>query len=260
MLFRWMLCLLCSLFWSNYSLASDEPERPAFPLSSPNWQTLMEQLESLDQQISHTSSMSSQAIDLWIERGIILFIAGKHDAAINDFTYAIDSVDEIPEQNRSRIIGEALWGRLWAYAFLGKKNEFLDDLHSVSELFADCYNFSEEIDLAFFQLNQRPIILCKSKKKHKEDDQGNGAQNNNGEGVQFCIDTVRNTVAFMKGMCNVIPDQGIRTTLHLFIDGLGQQSIRCCTAKGFWRTCVEPMVEKINKWKIYGVPADPYWD
>jgi hypothetical protein len=61
-------------------------------------------------------------------------------------------------------------------------------------------------------------------------------------------------------MCNLIKDIGIKTTLDLFIDGMGIKAKNCCRAGGFWQQCVDPMVKVAEKWKLFGIPSDPYWD
>jgi hypothetical protein len=261
MLFRFVLCLICFFVWSNCSQALDESEHSLFPLISLNPKKLAEALESLDQQIKNDSSTNFELMDLLIERGTILFFSGEHEAAINDFAFALMHSNEIPEPSRREKISEALWGRMWGYAFLGKQKEFFEDLHSISKLLSECYHTSAKISPTTFQSDLSPATPCKSKKNIKDDDWEDVPQNyDSDENVSFCIDTVNNTISFMKGMCNAIRDQGIKTSLYLFIEGLGRQAIRCCTARGFWRTCVDPMVQKMNRWKIFGIPADPYWD
>lgn len=164
MLFRFMLCLICFFVGSNHSQALDESKHPLLPFSSLNTQRLEKALESLDQQIKSDSSTSFEFIDSLIERGTILFFSGEHETAINDFTFAIMSSSEITEPSKGEKIREALWGRMWGYAFLGKQKEFFEDLHSVSKLFLECYHISGKIGTLPLQSNQLPVTPCKSKK------------------------------------------------------------------------------------------------
>ena len=78
--------------------------------------------------------------------------------------------------------------------------------------------------------------------------------------LDFCLNTVDNCSKFMKGMCVVVKDPGARVTLGLFVDGLADKAKSCCRAGGFWRNCVQKMVDVMNEWKMFGIPADSAWD
>lgn len=261
MLLRFLFCLFVCFLGHAYSYALSEAEQSLIPFNHVNWQKLTEKLLLLDQEIEFNFLNDSESMDLYIERGVVLLIIGKHEAAIDDFTYAINNSTKFPQPIRGKIVEEALWNRMWGYAFWGKETEFLNDMHSVSKLLSKCYQSSNKTDLGVSQSYSLPIMLCKSKRKHELDDPPFYEESNNGEEtVDFCIKTVRNTINFMKVMCNAVKDLGIKTTLYLFIDGLGNEALNCCTARGFWRTCVDPMVLKIDKWKFFGIPADPYWE
>ena len=78
--------------------------------------------------------------------------------------------------------------------------------------------------------------------------------------MDYCLKTVDNCAVFMKGMLVVVKNSGARSTLGMFIDGLAKKSKDCCRAGGFWRHCVQKMVDVMNEWKIFGIPADPAWD
>jgi hypothetical protein len=192
-----------------------------------------------------------------IDRGIIFLFCGGYDYAIDDFNRIL--LDN-PGQNTShseKNTARALWGRILSYAFLGRTDEFTNDLYSFIELTGldkDC-ECPPIVNTNVFQfaLSQEKTILCSlpHSSVKKSDIMLCDA---------FCEDTVDNTIKFLKVMCSAIRDAGVRATLYLFIDGLGDKAKRCCRARGFWRDCVDPMVKVAEKWKLFGIPNDPYWD
>ncbi len=161
-----------------------------------------------------------------------------YENALEDFNTVLDFHERIPLEEK--IVGRALWGRAWVYAFQGNVEELANDLRAIISL----YKLSERCDCGheFIPLTYHHkdfvFVLC--------DD--------------FCERTIDNMSSFMKAMCAIIPKKEAKVVFYLFIDGLSKKAVDCCRAGGFWRECVDPMVKIAEKWKFFGIPADPYWD
>lgn len=41
---------------------------------------------------------------------------------------------------------------------------------------------------------------------------------------------------------------------------IGSKAKKCCTEHGFWKTCLQPVVDTWKRTEIFGIPPDPYWD
>ncbi|MCI0381751.1 MAG: hypothetical protein L0207_01675 [Chlamydiae bacterium] len=48
--------------------------------------------------------------------------------------------------------------------------------------------------------------------------------------------------------------------LNKLIFDLENKCIRCCETGNFWTNCLSPIVSKLEKWRIFGIPSDPAWD
>jgi hypothetical protein len=185
-------------------------------------------------------------LDWYNDRGTHLLIAGFYREALNDFNIVLFQAKQYEPEDK--IIGRALWGRAWTYAFLGETDALMEDLREISKLIGldeDCHcehlaNHASINNQIRFAINhdQPVFVLCDN----------------------FCENTIDNMATFMKAMCSVLRDPGAKVTLYLFIDGLRNKAIRCCKVGGFWRDCVDPMVKIAEKWKSFGIPADPVWD
>lgn len=215
-------------------------------------------IEELTRKIDNINPLDVHELDvLLFDRGIVFLFCGEYEDAINDFNSTLLDISEQNNFHSEKNVARALWGRTLSYAFLGRVDEFNNDMDNFAELTGlhnDCkcppISNANIFEPALFQ---EKIILCSSlcSSAKKSDIMLCDV---------FCEDTVDNTVRFLKAMCCAIRDSGIRATLYIFIDGLGDKAKRCCRARGFWRDCVDPMVEVAEKWKLFGIPNDPYWD
>jgi hypothetical protein len=76
-----------------------------------------------------------------------------------------------------------------------------------------------------------------------------------------CSQTVENMIDFASMAAAALPVSrkvlfSIETTLQV----LGRQAKRCCTEHGFWKTCMQPLVDAAKNMKHFGIPPDPAWD
>jgi hypothetical protein len=191
---------------------------------------------------------NSTLIELY-NRGISLFAEGEYAQSCEDFSCVINS----PESSEE-LLGAALWGRAWVNACLGQNENLIEDLAAIAVqvgLYEPC-ECSSPTSIAFSgnAYQQGPFQLVNYYRQVDSSESGH----------EFCFNTVDNCSTFMVAMCAIVKDRGARVTLALFIDALAEKAKSCCRAGGFWRGCVQKMVDTMNKWKMLGIPPDPYWD
>ncbi len=210
-----------------------------------------DQNDFLESSFYNTKINVEDYFSTFYEDGISFFIMGEYIQAESIFSFILESKSASEEMR-----GAALWGRVWANACLGRKEEFVKDLDLIVDLVGldrpcDC---SSSVCLASPQnMGKRDLYFAKPL---EESSRTQFAFCD----MDYCLKTVDNCAVFMKGMCAVVKDSGIQFTLGLFIDGLAKKSKDCCRAGGFWRNCVQKMVDVMNSWKMLGIPADPAWD
>ncbi len=204
-------------------------------------QKFIEEFQSLSDQIEHNFCAGGESIHLYVERGNLLLIADEFESAINNYTYVINSKTDLSSAYR-KMFCQALWGRMWAYTFLGQEKEAINDIDSISQLlfFND---FSEHDD--------HETLPCKKKNKEKDRDAPNI------DGLQECLDTVGNTQKYMIGKAYKVENKSKQNTMIQEINALYEECkqncyINCCY-KDYWLVCVQPMVEKIEQWKKEGL-------
>jgi hypothetical protein len=172
------------------------------------------------------------------------FISGDYNQSKEVFSSILESRNASEEMR-----GAALWCRAWSYACLGNQDNLINDLNTIAEwigLYEPCSCASSSQEKGFYfknsisRIDTHRFVLCND--------------------LQYCENTVDNCRKFMKGMSVIVKDRGARFSLDLFIDGLANKAKDCCIAGGFWRNCVQKMVDVMNEWKMIGIPADPAWD
>lgn len=77
----------------------------------------------------------------------------------------------------------------------------------------------------------------------------------------FCAETVKNSVALLKGIVrgsklNIATRESILFTIDQFAD----RALNCCAEEALWRTCVGPLAKEVFEWRVLKVPPDPMWD
>ena len=76
-----------------------------------------------------------------------------------------------------------------------------------------------------------------------------------------CLDRVDNIEKSLEIACAALPASIItRMAIDAAIFAIAKQAKRCCTGQGFWKTCIQPMVDTWKKVELFGIPPDPYWD
>jgi hypothetical protein len=91
-------------------------------------QRIIEEWQSLTDQIKYHSLMGTDSIDLYVDRGNLMLVAEEFHYAIDDFTYAINFKGDLSPSHK-KLLCKALWGRMWGYALLEQEKEVIDDLN-----------------------------------------------------------------------------------------------------------------------------------
>ncbi|MBS0651447.1 MAG: hypothetical protein JSR93_09830, partial [Verrucomicrobia bacterium] len=196
---------------------------------------LDKQVTLLDVQISCETQKGSTAIDLYTERGILLLATEHYERAVDDFKYVLER-SEITDD--ALAIGIALWGKTLGDAALNRRIELNNDLDNIIEF----------IGLVEACGCEQTANMKKSFKPQFSSHYTEEYENN----YEFCRSTVFNTVKFMKEFVENFPTFGTRALIFDLIDELGARALKCCQGAGFWRNCVQPMVDKMNVWKQLG--------
>src|SRR5690348_6377102 len=182
--------VISSLFGSMIHAANHEPNLLLSPamLNTQESENLKKQIELLDLEISRWPN-ESKTLSLRNERGILFFMSGQHEKAIDDFNCVLEK-PHVSIETESYDIGVALWGRALANAMLGKEIELKDDLDHIAELITlceGCGRFSGLKIINYDQsVNSHGFYLVSRSDEELENN------------VAFCTETVRNTVRFMK--------------------------------------------------------------
>lgn len=79
--------------------------------------------------------------------------------------------------------------------------------------------------------------------------------------VSECLERVDNTEKSLEIACaglNVHPFTRVAIASAIFV--IAKKARFCCTEHGFWKTCIQPIVDTWKRTEIFGIPPDPYWD
>jgi hypothetical protein len=79
--------------------------------------------------------------------------------------------------------------------------------------------------------------------------------------VDECLDRVETTERSLEIACACLPiDTPKRAAIEVAIMAIARKARRCCTQDGFWKTCIQPVVDAWKRVELLGIPPDPYWD
>ena len=79
--------------------------------------------------------------------------------------------------------------------------------------------------------------------------------------VKECInrvDSIQNKLKEACGFLDVVPK--VRIGIFAAISVIAEAAKYCCTTHGFWKTCIQLVVDAWKKVDLFGIPPDPYWD
>lgn len=208
------------------------------------------------QKLQNIYGISDEVLWLYNELGISLFFKGDYQVALNNFDYILKK--KIHEKE-NLLIGAALWGKALCHACLDMTEEMLQDFQMLELYFKHLFQFdcpSKRHRRIFASSNSVPSFsnLISSTKIEF-------AYPNEKISVAECRDRVRGSAEKLRLFIGpLIRDTAKRILFIKFIDALEEEGVFCCRDGSIWTTCVSPILEKLQKWKIIGVPADPAWD
>lgn len=244
------------VFWS-LSL-----EVQAFQIDYRKCESLEDVIKSETLQIEQTSySNHEELASLYIARGESYLLAAKYNDALDDFQKANFQLEYINDEEV-----------VFNFNFLSLLSEIV------------CYDalgYTEEADLGIKQLqlkvdqfkctncnrntleSDNPILI--SNKNHlTKIYRTEFADPREPQPASWCVDTVKNTCAVLRGIAANIPSSVTRFSAMELISSLQQSAINCCYAGGLWSVCIKPLADKFEqwnrKWKVLGIPPDPSWD
>lgn len=80
-------------------------------------------------------------------------------------------------------------------------------------------------------------------------------------GPYDCLDAVDNTVNVALITASKLPvDRFKLLAIESAIYTIGRGARKCCSESGFWKTCVQPIVDAWKNMEVLGIPTDPAWD
>jgi hypothetical protein len=79
----------------------------------------------------------------------------------------------------------------------------------------------------------------------------------------WCEETVNGTAKAMDTLLSFSPSIS-KAALRAIVAGLKTRALKCCATGEFWKACVTPIYEKWQqwnqRWEMFRMPPDPYWD
>jgi len=149
---------------------------------------------------------------------------------------------------------------------LGKEKELVDDLNTIADFIGlyeecNCRKALETPEYVHENLNsdlfKSQFIESYANQEKRTITYYRIANRDNEGSYEFCRKSVINTISFMKDFVDNFSTYGAKKLIFSFIEDLGLKALECCRGRGFWRNCVNPMVERMNIWKNPGaIPAD----
>jgi hypothetical protein len=227
-----------------------------FYLIGPIFQNIYSSEASISyfKQTKAIEAVDPDVIESYNDRGISYFFDNDLQAALTDFNYVLEQMEN--DAINKEVIGCALWGRMLVHAYLGMEGEAFTDIELIRSFMCvdipcnNYFSFNLSSPHAFFAAREgfsKGFMDPKEPMSRSE-----------------CAQTVRNTVAVIKGVAACIPKQIIRFAALELIHSLEKKALRCCETGGLWSACIKPLADKLHawnqKWKVFGIPPDPSWD
>ncbi len=80
-------------------------------------------------------------------------------------------------------------------------------------------------------------------------------------GIGECIERVSSVEDSLAIACvGLSVSPAIRIAIEAAIYVIAKRAKLCCTERGFWKNCIQPVVDSWKRVEIFGIHPDPYWD
>lgn len=219
----------------------------------PDREEIQQYIQNCHQGSIEVSQKVSYALDLFENQEFEKAATHFNHVLINDYHLA-SKID----------LGTAIWGSLLCAAIL-------DDSQVFEERFSQAYAFfidpQDERMVANALSSQELIILASNNtwksrpgNEKKPDPEVKFANPNEKITISDCIDRVKGVATALKFGIAFVKKGHYAFILNTFVETLQEKCIDCCKSGEFWTSCVSPILLKLNKWKLLGIPDDPAWD
>lgn len=195
--------------------------------------------------------------DAYINRGESHLLAGNYELAATDLKNGYEIAELCDLEVKPVLLLRSLLGLAFSYGIMNEIEEFHLIEQEIRNLFdmLDCEKTEKRQSS-----NHSGFHLGYSAMASKVEKPILGPDRIS---ITDCVDTARGTarasrILILKAKLEV------QTFLNILIDDLENRAVRCCIAGGIWKACLQPIVNKWQKWnekwKVFGIPPDPAWD
>jgi len=199
--------------------------------------------------------------EAYLDLGETYFIARDYTSSVSHLLYGREIAEQCVE-GKSHLMLRSAFALALAYSNLDMEEEFLFAAglmkQAIDHLFPSDCSCSKKSGLDYVkQLVQSPFL-----KK-------NAQQSVAIEGPEHipmleCVERAHGTAKTCRALAKLAKKPGATFILDTLIDGLERKAVQCCYSGGMWKGCLQPLVDKWNRWNMeynmFGIPPDPAWD
>jgi len=204
-------------------------------------------------QIANTSSDNySTLIDIYFSRAESYLLLNMQNQALNDLEMGFKLAQYCNENECTFLFLRYLFDSAILYGLMDRMDDLYNSAASIQELLTysmhekRCENQNILPTFSKVNLTDRPIL------------------GPNKITIDECFEFVQGTSSKLRYLISLVPKAEAQVILHITIDGLHNEALRCCSAGGIWKACLQPLVNKWYNWnekyKLLGIPPDPAWD
>jgi hypothetical protein len=206
----------------------------------------------------YSSSDRNALLELYNERGISNFAVGSYKAALRDFNRILEEAFSFGYK-REGIVGAALWGRALCHACLESDAEMIEDIEMLDRYLDELCN--GDCQSCFGVIEREPEYSPLSPYQASVTLVAKYVNPNEKLSIAECRERVTGTANALRLFIGpLIKDASKRGLFLSFIQGLEDKGLYCCREGSIWTTCINPLIEKLQRWKMVGIPANPAWD
>ena len=207
--------------------------------------------------LEDSQRISDAALWLYNDLGISHFFRENFLGALGNFDYILETKISM-DDSENLLVGAALWGRMLCHARLDMENELDQDLQMLEVYFYRVFQRDQQCQSCRSEFNISKVahysdFITQTKIEFANPDEYISAAE--------CRDRVTGSANQLRLFISPLIKSTAKRAIFLkFIDALEDQGYYCCRDGTFWTTCVTPIFEKLNKWRVIGIPSDPAWD
>ncbi len=252
--------LILSGFFINEISSSNQSDELLRSSSFEKIAKIDEAILSETQQIQDLQSVygvTDEVLWLYNQLGISYFFKGEYLSALDNFDYIFQ---QKYHDEQSLLIGAALWGKAICHACLDMSDEMMQDIHILESYFNSLFHYNCP------SARNRKRLAFSDEQSHYSNwimktKQVQFANPNENISAAQCRDRVTGSAKALRDfIAPLIRDVGKQIIFIQFINVLEDRGIYCCRDGSIWVSCVTPIMQKLENWKVFGIPADPAWD